>query len=350
MLLSAVAEAACVGDCHDDGAVTVDELVVGVNIALGQAAVETCTALDRNGDGAVTVDELVAAVNNALSGCPAEETPTPTPTGGPNPTPTSGGEGLGRRMFSIQPGTSRFSIKGLPLPLETTDVEGFLELEAGAVDPETGLRPIRVTDASEFISIWLVPPIGLPSAICIKPVIDSFPVEDAGQLACDGDDRAGVIITQDHNINDIDPACETGFPDINPLHQGVCNSDYLSEIIPGDSGPGGMVIAPDPETRQGGLSMESFVETALPCGDEPGTSRGVDQWVLTTGLVRGRVVDVDNVPGETMEFEAQGQNVSCDAWTEEDGPGTLVFVGPNVDQELTGLGLIDVVYVFVLDD
>ena len=62
---------ACTGDCNEDGLVTVDELVKGVNIALSLLPVTDCTAFDRNGDGTVTVDELVTAVNAALTGCPA---------------------------------------------------------------------------------------------------------------------------------------------------------------------------------------------------------------------------------------------------------------------------------------
>lgn len=61
---------ACIGDCDGDGAVTVDELVTMVNIALGNVAAESCRAGDRNGDGAITVDEIVTAVVAALEGCP----------------------------------------------------------------------------------------------------------------------------------------------------------------------------------------------------------------------------------------------------------------------------------------
>jgi hypothetical protein len=58
----------CVGDCNGEGRVTVDELVRGVNLALGTPTAE-CPAFDRNGDGLVTIDELVRAVNSALNGC-----------------------------------------------------------------------------------------------------------------------------------------------------------------------------------------------------------------------------------------------------------------------------------------
>jgi hypothetical protein len=66
----------CVGDCTGDGAVTVDELITLVNIALGNSAVSACAVGDANGDGAIRINEIIAAVNNALNGCalsPAEQ-------------------------------------------------------------------------------------------------------------------------------------------------------------------------------------------------------------------------------------------------------------------------------------
>lgn len=61
----------CVGDCNGDSAVTVDEIITMVNIALGNQAVSNCLAGDGNNDGAITVDEIVTAVTNALNGCPS---------------------------------------------------------------------------------------------------------------------------------------------------------------------------------------------------------------------------------------------------------------------------------------
>jgi len=75
-------ETACPGDCAADGAVTIEDLIKGVNIALGSQAVSTCTGMDSNGDGAVTVNELIRAVAAALGGCP------PPPTASPNATAT----------------------------------------------------------------------------------------------------------------------------------------------------------------------------------------------------------------------------------------------------------------------
>ena len=63
-------EVPCVGDCDGNGAVTVDDLVKGVNIAQGGAAIASCASLDSNGDGAVAIAELIQAVGRALEGCP----------------------------------------------------------------------------------------------------------------------------------------------------------------------------------------------------------------------------------------------------------------------------------------
>lgn len=80
-LLAAPAPAlACIGDCDGDGSVPINELIVGVNVALGAAPVGSCSAFDRNGDGAVSIDELLAGVNSATAGCPQLATPTPTAT------------------------------------------------------------------------------------------------------------------------------------------------------------------------------------------------------------------------------------------------------------------------------
>jgi hypothetical protein len=59
----------CNGDCNDDRSVAVDEIILGVRIALGDAPLGDCQAMDADGDGAVTVNDLLAAVTHALQGC-----------------------------------------------------------------------------------------------------------------------------------------------------------------------------------------------------------------------------------------------------------------------------------------
>lgn len=58
----------CVGDCNRDSAVTIDELVRAVAIALDASLGNECS-LDRNEDGVVGIEELIAAVTRALKGC-----------------------------------------------------------------------------------------------------------------------------------------------------------------------------------------------------------------------------------------------------------------------------------------
>jgi hypothetical protein len=59
----------CLGDCSGDGAVTIEEVVTGVDVLLGPEPLAVCTALDRNSDGAATIEEIAASVANALNGC-----------------------------------------------------------------------------------------------------------------------------------------------------------------------------------------------------------------------------------------------------------------------------------------
>jgi hypothetical protein len=60
---------ACVGDCDASGSVAVNEVVLGVNLALERAEVGACEAFDPNRTSTVSVNELVRGVNNLLAGC-----------------------------------------------------------------------------------------------------------------------------------------------------------------------------------------------------------------------------------------------------------------------------------------
>jgi len=59
----------CMGDCTGDGTVTIAELIMFVNLALGTPGSAPCMAGDMNGDGTITVDEVIRAVGAALEGC-----------------------------------------------------------------------------------------------------------------------------------------------------------------------------------------------------------------------------------------------------------------------------------------
>lgn len=60
----------CPSDCNLDDAVTVDEIVRAVNLALIGSAAIACQPADVSGDGTVTVDEILQGVSAALNGCP----------------------------------------------------------------------------------------------------------------------------------------------------------------------------------------------------------------------------------------------------------------------------------------
>ena len=64
--LAGVARADCAGDCDGNGAVAINELILGVSIALGSTDVSACPAIDADGHGDVTINELITMVNVAL--------------------------------------------------------------------------------------------------------------------------------------------------------------------------------------------------------------------------------------------------------------------------------------------
>lgn len=69
-------ELSCTGDCNQDGQVTISELVLLVNIAVGAAPPSRCAALIEPPG----IDYLVGAVARALGGCPTPgDAPPPVP-------------------------------------------------------------------------------------------------------------------------------------------------------------------------------------------------------------------------------------------------------------------------------
>jgi YVTN family beta-propeller protein len=59
----------CAGDCNGDGRVSVDEVLAMMEIAFGNALLESCPAGDANEDGVITVDEILTAVRHVMEGC-----------------------------------------------------------------------------------------------------------------------------------------------------------------------------------------------------------------------------------------------------------------------------------------
>jgi hypothetical protein len=64
----AVPPGPCVGDCDGNGRVAINELVLGVNVALGIQPADACPAF-ADGEEVVDIARLIEGVNNALNGC-----------------------------------------------------------------------------------------------------------------------------------------------------------------------------------------------------------------------------------------------------------------------------------------
>lgn len=69
--------ALCGGDCDNSNAVTINELIIGINILLGNQGTIACPVADLNGNARVTVDESIAATGNAHEGCGTHPTGPP---------------------------------------------------------------------------------------------------------------------------------------------------------------------------------------------------------------------------------------------------------------------------------
>ena len=84
----------CIVSCNGQPDVTVDQVVVGMNILRGAADRSVCSNLDMNGDTQVTFDELVFALDAGLRGCPPEPPNPPAATVTPTVSAVASGEEL----------------------------------------------------------------------------------------------------------------------------------------------------------------------------------------------------------------------------------------------------------------
>ena len=217
------AQAQCVGDCNGDGMVAINELITGVNIALGSANVSACPSFDVNGNGEVAINELILGVNNALSSCPIvdtptvpADTPTDTPTevptdtptipvgtatatipmvDTPTPTPTEiPAEELGKQVCTLGTGSQlNLQTAALTLPLPPT---GTFSIDCGAKGADG-----TAACACELIAFGavVIPGIG---DVCVNPAAGCEP----GTYDCDGGTSLDVSLDADHNIG----SCTSG--------------------------------------------------------------------------------------------------------------------------------------------
>lgn len=95
-------------DCDADGAVTVEELITHVGIALDTMPLAACSVADADGDGVVAVYEVVGGVQAALDGCGLDEVLVADSTGGEHLEVTRSGDWL--RMVARRAGGEELEI------------------------------------------------------------------------------------------------------------------------------------------------------------------------------------------------------------------------------------------------
>lgn len=288
-----MAQTACVGDCNGDGAVTVDEVITMVNIALGVATIDACTAGDADSSGSITVDEIVTGVTNALEGCPGDPLPTPTPTPTqeltPEPTatatPTIPEGSMGRRRFIINPQQSSIIAvlgPGFEIPIgsfrgQKNGVIGdaYFDMEADEPD-ENGLALIHITDSSDYI----VAQAAIANlTICLQPLV---PVVAAGAIQCNG----GLDYSIETSVDRI--AGQVGVDGFT-----VEDCDAI----------GGTIEGPNQVCGEGRVGIECFVNSE--CDTAPSAGDGV------CGLFAGRCPGLGFIGGGAP----CNTNADCDGAT-----------------------------------
>ncbi len=366
------ATAACVGDCNRDGEVTINELITGVNIALGNNDVSVCPEFDANDDGEVTINELIMAVNNALGSCPAEsptdtpteeltltptDTPTDMPTGTPTDTPTVTPTPTETPTLTVTP-TVTATIPGqIRCNLaETSEIAlvlaiGTLRFPAGGsgefiFGDEVGGARECTCDPTAFDPVD-IPAIGF---VCIDPSGEAC---DPGMIDCDGGTPLDANLIADRYIGDCDDnddcmaqceaycdnlgmetassgfGCEGFCSGENPPNQpctedeecignGACNggtkAPYANtcacQCLDTRSGEGS-----PPETLACNLPTKLTVETKAPCdGGDILIDVGAACIPLTTGTAAAVIEHANNAPPPQDRLgpeTQQGVGVQC---------------------------------------
>ena len=342
------ARAVCVGDCNADGQVLINEVVSGVNIFIGTAAVTTCQNADQNGDGQVLINEVVSAVNSFLdpTTCPmvAGGPPTPTvppavtntPTPSPTPLPptatatTALGPPLGDRVFSLGAGSGFFS--SLAASVKAGVPVGSLTLSAGPKDA-SGRSTVTLGNPGTVIRTDIALG-GL--TLCTK--IDSC----TGTLYCNGGAFVDVLNSLDSLkagltcVRDGTHGCPP------PPTPAVCCSNSCEGVGVG-SGNSSVQVSPPPSVtptdRGSGAMLLMCTQrsaTVTPIGDcskaDFTSAKPADQW-YTTGIDTAQVLE--HCPGsgapvnKVPKLARQGTSFSCDDWTTENGKGVLGFTIPS---------------------
>jgi Tol biopolymer transport system component len=225
-------------------------------------------------------------------------------------------------------------------------VNGRITLQAGTRDFE-GEAPITVAAAD----IRLPPtPIAGFGNLCVTPTAAAQGVFD-----CDGGREGGdLLITQDHDILDVDPACVQGCVEgqlcQGPLpgpHTGACNeTPRIQHVNPGQ--PGGLTLRLPVRLA---VSRQAGVDGVLCTPDDDYAWNNVDTVLeFTSGTATGTILDADATPGANLSVTETGGAFECRRMEQANfAGGALVSVLPLLDLPNTPSGLRDVIVGFRLE-
>jgi hypothetical protein len=319
--LAGRASAVCVGDCDEDGRVSIANVQACVNRGAGLQG-PACAAADQNLDGSVDANEVDQCIQAFLdaSTCPLVFTPVPTPTrtNTPGPTATITNTALPTATqpvptATLTPTIAEFNcdlaatsgiqlfIAALPVPL-AFPITGSIGIGAGP--PDGSGNSTAVCDVKQLN------PVNIPSigVVCISQGGGCA----VGRRDCDGGTPLGIEVASDGNAGACtgnavcQTICATHCGDATHVlsaqctgyctagDQSACTSDAQCEVAP----KGGACNGPDnlPAARanlcqcncldtaahgpgvagdlQCNLGSSLLVENAAPCGgncDGPGT-------------------------------------------------------------------------------
>jgi hypothetical protein len=138
---------ACVGDCGGHGAVGINDLILAVNIALGQASPDACPAL---GPAPISIAQLIASVNSALCGCGACPTPPPAPSASKTPRPTT-------TPTSTSPPTDSPTPSATPTPTQVISYwreDQYKLVSSGCPKDVNDIIRSHIPDSPDIVTVW----------------------------------------------------------------------------------------------------------------------------------------------------------------------------------------------------
>lgn len=199
---------ACVGDCNRDGAVSIDELVTNVGIAITQSSVDACRVADMNTDGVIAINELIASVSASLEGCPeARILPTPSPSPSEPPVSPSPLPGTGPDITLLGLATA----DDLPIEPDGTDDQGRPIYVRPHGQGFTLIVEARRAGDRRNIGQSAYRPGGVPDL----QLLVSRPLGDGGAAVCEDDGvRGGVPAVPELQFSDSDPATVDALNDL----------------------------------------------------------------------------------------------------------------------------------------